>query len=294
MVNTVAHISNNGSLLFEPFIPRTIICPVNPTILSTLARSKLHLSVGGKEKCSLHRWVLLKNSIIHAIPTSSTTLSASEPSGEAELAADEEVDSFMFPDVGEFVQGPTVDANNAEAQWLDSLLEELGDDEDEDFGHDEDDQVFSLLPSPMSSSDDLTMQHYYPPLVQYSSYPFLVPYPPLHSYSFDSSPSSSIPLPYQDPLPYSDQDDVEELSVPDAIDDDESDDDSQSETPTTPSLGRSSSSIDLVDPASIPLPIGRSSLVYIMDSDLDDSYFYPFDPLPFPSERRTYDTYQEC
>jgi len=265
----------------------------------------------------LHRWVLLKNSIIRAIPTSSATPSDHPDSApntlddrddaEEEVFTDEEVDSFMFPDVGKFVEGPTVEVNNSEAQWLDSLLETLGDDEEDDFGvdsdshnmsvDDDDDQLFSPLPSPMSSSDDLTIQTYYPSLVQYP-----VPYPPfrpslVHSYPFDStfdSPLTSILPPYDDPLPYYDQDDVEELSVPDAIEDTSDD---ESEALTTPSLGRSSSSISLVDPASIPLPVERSRLghphIYIIDSD--DSFFYPFDPLPFPNDRLTsYATYQEC
>jgi hypothetical protein len=287
--------------------------------LSTLARSKLHLSVGG----SLHRWVLLKNSIIRSQPLTSTTATTDHPDvnhvyslddgddDDDEVGAEEEEDSFMFPDAGKLVDNKTADVNTSEAQWLDSLLETLGDDDDDDFNVDSDvhvsahpvdddeDQLLSPLMSPLSSSDDLPNQlTYYPPPTPLS-YP--IPYPPFHpplinSYEFDptfDSSLTSISSPYDNPLPY--LDDVEDLSIPDAIEDTSDD---ESEAPPTPSLGQSTSLLSLVDPASIPLPAERSRrrhpLVFI---NTDDSYFYPFelDPLPFPDDRHSsYNGQQEC
>lgn len=243
--------------------------------LSSLARYKLHLSLNGR--CSsLHRWVLLKNAIVSSAAPASEGEDVEEPA-----VADDEVDSFMFPDVEKFAEDPSsVDINGSEAQWLDSLLESLGEDEDYDEADtqslsvdDDEEQLLSPIPSPMSSSDDLTS--FYPPLL----------YPPLSvSYSVPYSQS----IPYDHPLPYHDQDDIDELSVPDAIEDTSDD---ESEAPTTPSLVRSRSCISLVDPASVPLPSRPHPHIYI---DTDDSYFYQFDPLPFPQDRFSYDSYQQC
>ncbi|KAF9466328.1 hypothetical protein BDZ94DRAFT_1251673 [Collybia nuda] len=286
-----------------------------PTNLFSLARTKLHLSVGGKDSVSLHRWVLLKNSIIHSPSCASSTFPDINPSHPSEDGEDdeadevsEEVDSFMFPDAGKLVGGRTADVNASEADWLDSLLERLGDDDDDDFPADSDSSVsiipvdddedallLSPLGSPMSSSDDL-------PAV---TYPYPVPYPPfhpplIHSYAFNSSFDSSLAslsAPYDDPLPYYDLDDSENLSVPDAIEDTSDD---ESDVPLTPSIGNSSTSLNLVDAASIPLPPERSRLRHTVPHiyfDADESYFNPFelDPLPFPEPlHRNYNTYQEC
>jgi len=298
------------------------------TNLFLLARSKLHLSVGGKDSCSLHRWVLLKNSIIRSPSCSATAtdfpdVNSTLDDGEEDDDTDElseEGDSFLFPDAGKLVGvNRTVDVNASEADWLNSLLERLGDDEEDEFAvdaessvstipvdDDEDALLLSPIGSPMSSSDDLPSQpaYYSQSTVSYP-YPYLVPYPPFHpplthSYEFDSTfdaSLSSLPAPYDDPLPYYDLDYSENLSVPEAIEDTSDD---ESDPPLTPSLGRSSSSLTLVDAASIPLPLERSSLRHIVPHiyvDMDDSYFYPFelDPLPFPEpQRHNYNTYQEC
>lgn len=299
------------------------------TNLFSLARSKLHLSVGSKDNCSLHRWVLLKNSIIHSSPVSSCSMTDypdannlvdGEDEDVDEDMVSEETDSFMFPDAGKLVgHSPAMDINASEAEWLDSLLEGLGDDDEDEFTADPDVQI-SLAPaddddehlmlspmgSPISSSDDLPNQSsYYPHPIITVTYPYPVPYPPFHpplthSYEFDSSfdsTLSSLPAPYDDPLPYYELDDTENLSVPDAIEDTSDD---ESDTPLTPSIGRSSTSLTLVDAASIPLPAERSSLRHTVPHiyvDADDSYLYPFelDPLPFPdTHHHTYNTYQEC
>ncbi|KAG5635899.1 hypothetical protein H0H81_009724 [Sphagnurus paluster] len=285
--------------------------------LFTMARSKLHVSVGGRDSYSLHRWVLLKNSIVSSspcIPTSPPVSDVSSPDDDADDT--EELDSFMFPDAGKFVSGNPTDGDNAsEAQWLDSLLETLGDDDEYDFAAesdhsistpvDEDDEPFLMSPmgSPMSSSDDLPSQSacYPHPITVSYSYPYPVPYPPFHpplikfDAAFDSS-FSSLPAPYDDPLPYHDLSDAEQLSdsVPDAIEDTSDD---ESDTLLTPSLGRSSASITLADPASIALPADRSKprvpLPHVRVAS-DDVYFSPFDPLPFPDDHHTYSNHQEC
>ncbi|KAF7295068.1 hypothetical protein MIND_01045100 [Mycena indigotica] len=209
------------------------------TNLSTLARSKLSRvpsSSDSKDSFSLHRWVLLKNSIIQTLPPPVNALPAQHDE------ADDELDSFMFPDAGNLMESP---AAASEAAWLDSLLETLGEEEDESVDCNDEDL------SPISPMED---QCYYP---------FLVPYPPY-------SPPPP-PLPYVDPLPYFDFDDLP--PVPDAIEDTSDD---ESDAPTTP--GQSLSSLD---PASIPLPPEHSSLrhsphIYIDDEDEDY-----FNPLPF-------------
>ena len=295
--------------------------PAHTTMLSdslySLARSKLHLSTSSKDSTSLHRWVLIKNSIVNSL--SSTTPpalpdthndSVDEDDDDADevLNSVEVVNSFMFPDAGKLVsESTTEEAKASEAQWLDSLLETLGDDDDDDFNVDsehnvstlpaDDDEfpLYSPIVSPMSSSDDLPSDSYYP------TSPISVPYPPyhpplIHAYDFTTFEPlepliSSFSAPYEDPLPYHNLDDLED--VPDAIEDTSDD---ESDAPTTPSLGRSSSSLTL-DPASVPLPAERSRLrhsdprVYI---DGDDQYFcFEFDPLPFPDEHLT-TSYNQC
>ncbi|KAF5387127.1 hypothetical protein D9615_001842 [Tricholomella constricta] len=283
-----------------------------------MARSKLHVSVGSRDSCSLHRWVLLKNSIISSpsIPPGSSVSDVNSADEDTDDADDLDSDSFMFPDAGKLVSSPSADVNASEAQWLDSLLETLGDDDEDDFAtesdpnisiivdEDDDQLLISPMGSPLSSSDDLPNQStcYPHPITVSYSYPYPVPYPPFHPpliypHEFDSgldSSLSSFPSPYDVPLPYHDLSDVESLSVPDAIEDTSDD---ESDAPLTPSIGRSSTSLTLVDAASIPLPAERSRLrqaVPHVHVDLDDPYFHHFDPLPFPDAHHTYSNYQEC
>ncbi|KAF8212408.1 hypothetical protein K438DRAFT_1806462 [Mycena galopus ATCC 62051] len=272
--------------------------PSSPNLFS-LARSKLMREQG------LHRWVLLKNSIIQSLPlvstASPTQTATSSYEDDAEDAA--EVDSFMFPDAGKLVERPSSEVNASEAAWLDSLLETLGEDDEDDFSADPDVSV-SVVPvdddedlpqsppmSPNSSSDDLTnfTQSYYPYLVPYP--PFAPP--PISSYHFNT-PASSPPS-YVDPLPYSycDLDDLDDFPpVPDAIEDTSDD---ESDAPSTP--GQSLSSLSL-DPASIPLPAEHSRLrhstPHIYYTDPQDEYLYAFDPLPFPSDHHSPVHYPEC
>lgn len=199
----------------------------------------------------------------------------------------------MFPDVGGFLDcAATHDDDNSsdEAQWLDSLLETLGDEDDDEFSSDLDGEMLTSLPSPMSSSDDLSIEAYYLP-------PIYPPYhPPLvhHSYRF--------PL-YDDPLPYPDDLAADDMSMPEAIEDTSDDESDAPETPIgqsllyapIPSVGQQR--IDSRSTSSDPI-------VYV-----EDSQFYPFDadPLPFadarisphqqsPHHEPPYSTatYQEC
>jgi hypothetical protein len=269
----------------------------------------------------LHRWVLLKNSIIRANPLTAAAASPDRPDvhnifspdgreEEEDEDEDEEADSFMFPDAEKLGNSKEAYSNASEAEWLDSLLESLGDDEDEEFNDvnlsvlpadDDDDSLLSPLISPMSSSDDLVNQAYYSPSI---SVPYPVPYSPsyhpplIQSCELEPvySPHDSSPSPYDDPLPYYDVDDVEDLSVPDAIEDTSDD---ESDVLTTPSATHSASMLSLVDPASIPLPAERRRRrpqlhVYV---DPEDTYFYPFelDPLPFSDHFDSFHApYQEC
>ncbi|KAI0637184.1 hypothetical protein C8Q77DRAFT_1096459 [Trametes polyzona] len=293
--------------------------------LSTMARSKLQSVVSGgvRDSCSLHRWVLLKNSITR----SHTPVEPAPPQPQAGIAEvrtvyrrDEddarddsilEEDAFMFPDPHS-MGSRSAGGGDSEKQWLDSLLEDLGDD-DEDMdietastsvsvlAVDDDDDPLSPLCSPMSSSDDLVNHSslfYHPPPI---AIPYPIPYPPLHppllpswlqldAHGDDSipPPSTAVPLYNTDPLPYYDADDIDDLPVPDAIEDTSDD---ESDVLSTP-YSQSTSSLSPADPASVPLPQARTRLhtrphVYV---DTDDAYFYPFEldpPLPFHDEEHS-------
>lgn len=242
--------------------------------LSSSTRSKLHSPVGGKGKCSLHRWVLLKNSMLRPLPLTTPSLTQSEPtlpSTKIPIAGDaeddevvlEDTDSFLFPDAEDLVE-----TDACEAQWLDSLLETLGDDDESDCCgsslHADEDEDHSLSPftSPMSSSDDLISSAYdESPISSPYTYPCPVPYPPFHPplvYPYnDSLDFSFFTSPYENPFPYCDQDDVSNMPVPDSIEDTSDD---ESDAPLTPSIGQSNSSLDFKDPVTAPLPDDRLSL----------------------------------
>ncbi|KAI0957117.1 hypothetical protein AcW1_005612 [Taiwanofungus camphoratus] len=294
--------------------------PQSPSLFS-MARSKLQSAVasGVRDSCSLHRWVLLKNSIIRSHPSDDTTVASDKADvtyvyrrDEEGREEDEEEDAFMFPDPDALLNPPDRGVGDSENQWLDSLLETLGvsdETEEADGGVsvsilpvDEDDEPLSPLYSPSSSSDDLVdpSSLYCNPHAIPTPYP--IPYPPVAPAWFESSTDSlldaSPPL-YHDPLPYYDVDDTEDLPVPDAIEDTSDD---ESDAPSTP-FDHSTASLAPLDPVSIPLPPRRrrrsqtlQPQVYI---DTDDCYFYPFelDPDDDPTNTaRAYrpPIYQEC
>lgn len=196
----------------------------------------------------------------------------------------------------------------SEAEWLDSLLETLCEGEDDEFCSDsdvrasaaveeDDDASLSPLTSPMSSSDDLLNQqtHFSPPI----AVPYPVPYPPFHPplvgpYELGpiiESPSNSSPRAY-DAVSRYDTDELDDLSVPDAIEDTSDD---ESDAPSLPSLDRSS---DLFFDTSL-LGERRQQRsrpdVYIRTTG---SVFdrFELDPLPFLDEDNfnSYNAYEEC
>lgn len=297
-----------------------------PKSLFNLARDKLQSVMGGgvKDSNSLHRWVLLKNSIVRSppLPPSVPAVAVVQADADSVYRRDEdtldyEQDTFMFPDPHS-LHIDAGDAGLSESQWLDALLAGLEEDEDEDYKTsdptsvplpaDEDQEPLSPLYSPMSSSDDLVDQSTF--------YPYPVPYPPLHPplipswYDLDASSDSIPPAPpsslYDNPFPYCDVDELEDSPVPDAIDDTSDD---ESDALSTPSA-LSTSSLSPPGPTlSIP-PRERSQLLFLRQVYVasDDSYMCAYepecefdsDPLPFPSDThlppgRTYhNAYSEC
>ncbi|KAH8117540.1 hypothetical protein DFH11DRAFT_1025608 [Phellopilus nigrolimitatus] len=264
----------------------------------SLARSKLHSSSGSgsRDNLSLHRWVLLKNSITHddvytGSNVSSATLVSDAPNVDEE---DEEVDSdtdegmfaFLFPDPGDAVTSAD-EGSVSEAQWLDSLLETLGDeseDSDADLSMkciaaiDSDDEQQCSRADADSSCSSLTDDFISPSPI---AVPYPVPYPPFHPplvrpFDLGSSDDSFFASHSDSYSPYHHHDiEDPEGSVPDAIEDTSDD---ESDVLSTP-FSRSRSSLNLVDPASIPLPHDRHGpRIY---SASDDFFSYEVDPLPY-------------
>lgn len=283
-----------------------------------MARNKLHAAIGGKDNCNLHRWVLLKNSVFRSQSPSTPSLLNGPPSsvcvcseGVADDEEDggelEESDSFMFPDASKLIPQSDADMTVSEAEWLDSLLETLCDDEQDEFCaspdvpvsvavEEDDDTPLSPLTSPMSSSDDLLNQQAHCSPSAAVSYP--VPYPPFHpplALPYELGPVIESPLISPPPayvaLSRCDMDELDDLSVPEAIEDISDD---ESDAPSTPSLGRSSHFF--FGPS---LSEGRRQQpeldVYIRTAG---SVFdrFELDPLPFPDEDNlnSYNVYEEC
>ena len=287
--------------------------------LFTMARNKLHVAIGGKDNCNLHRWVLLKNSVfrLQSPPTPSVLNGPSSPlSVFSEDVADdedngelEESDAFMFPDASKLIPPRGTDMPVSEAEWLDSLLETLCESEEDEFCSDpdarvsvvaveeDDDASLSPLISPMSSSDDLLNQqtHCSPPTVV----PYPVPYPPFHPpllgpYELGpviESPSISSPSAY-DALPRYDLDELDDLFVPEAIEDTSDD---ESDAPSLLSWGPSSDLFFGTPVSGECRPQRSRSDVYIRKTSLVFDRF-ELDPLPFPDEDNfnSYNFYQEC
>lgn len=292
------------------------------TSLAAIARSKLQLSVSGssfRDTTSLHRWVLLKNSIVRSQPPSPVSPTIPEHSSvvyPTEDTAPKSVDhepegdpcyhseAFLFPDPDalscDFTPSSSPSSHKSdasEAQWLDSLLESFSDEEEEEEepisirrSVSDDDQEYLLTSpsmSPVASSEDLVHHSSYyqsPPISV--SYP--IPYPPLfHPPLICLEDPQSRTTPVREPgRPYDDVDELDDLSVPEAIDDTSDD---ESDTLTTPSRSAVSfvNSSGDVDPASIPLPPEVRPRVYI---NTDPAYLYRFelDPLPFANDGHEY------
>lgn len=262
-----------------------------PTSLLSMSRNRpLSAVCSSSKRDSLYRSVLLKNSwnrsySLDAAPTPPPSpVESVHTQDEREASRDGEgLNAFVFPDPS---------PNDSENQWLDSLLEALGPDDDfgtegvSDAHADEDDELLSPLYSPMSSSDDL-VDH---PDLYSIPVPYPVPYPPVHTAPvppwFDFAPSSPAPSDsldansplYDDALPYYY---VDDMAVPDAIEDisdDESDapstpsTQSAPSTPLSPVRSDSDSRVSHASPTE-RLPLHSRPHVYI---DAASSYFYPF------------------
>lgn len=301
------------------------------TSLAGIARSKLQLSVSNsslRDTASLHRWVLLKNSIVRSQPSSPASSTIPEhssivyPSEDATLKSvgrESEGDpcdhseAFLFPDPDalscDFTPSPSPSSpksDASEAQWLDSLLESFSDDDEEEEEpintrrsvSDDDQEYLFTSPSmsPVASSEDLVHHSPYyesPPISV--SYP--IPYPPLFHpplISLEDPPGRTTPLEKPD-LPYYDVDELDDLSVPEAIDDTSDDESDTLATPSRSAVSFVSPPGD-VDPTSIPLPPEVRPRVYI---NTDPAYLYRFelDPLPFANDGHEYSHtvyHQEC
>jgi hypothetical protein len=277
--------------------------------LSALARAKMHAVFGGKgakeDNTSLHRWVLLKNSLVasqHSISSCSVSISESCTSC---TEVDEEVDSregeedvFLFPLLDDAGEAPKPTGSSpSESAWLDSLLETLGDDSDED-----DYSPCTPPASPVSSSDDLVTASVASSFARNDTparsppfgIPYPVPYPPLFSLTSAVEPASPVPSPVHvyaayPPPPYPPVVvevhvsgsgvlvDPADLPVPDAIDD-LSDDESDVTAPLTPS------SVPRL-PALVEAHRATPPRIYV-----PPTVGYFFDPLPFAEQEIDDDT----
>ena len=278
--------------------------------LSQVTRSKLSLVIGGgaKDSCSLHRWVLLKNSITRSQPDSATSCSpnTSDPpyhsdagDEDEEVCCDVEHDSFIYPDARKLLDTPcTVNEDSSEKQWFDSLMESLDVNESDDVNEpvallhvaddeDEDDlPTFTPSGSPMSSTDDLSHPVYNNTPI---SMPYPVVYPPYNSPPL-LSPLELQPLdssypypPFNVALPYNTEDDTDDLPVPDTVED-TSDDESDALSAPTPVTR--SPSLSLVDTSARSSERARRFTVPRVYVSADESYFHhslELDPLPFPN-----------
>lgn len=268
--------------------------PNETSLLHSITRSKLHGSIN-KDQCSLYRWVLLKNSILSsnfqdaAMSEYSETISnINNEETDEEVSEENVVDAFMFPDAGNFASSRSADA---EAQWLDSLLETLAEDEDDDYPSDsdhhsalpvdeDDDQLLSPSLSPLASSEDLHQSRFYPSSVSVPYSTYFSPFDSTlaHAHDFESALNSTAPS-----LSTAvEDDDIEDSSVPDAIED-MSDD--ESDTVSTPSFGRSIAFLFFDSSADSASPTSRSTWKSSPRSR-PSHYSNPFelDPLPFADE----------
>lgn len=244
------------------------------------ARSKLQLASGSgpRDNGSLHRWVLLKNSLLNSL---SPALAVVQPSTTppASPVTPEPGSTFVFPD-----PSPPKHAQ-AEAQWFDNLLDEL-EHEDED----EEDDCYACavdaeqpLPAlPDSDGEDLDeFEPVYGPAT--SDEDLLAPRPrPVYTYAPPLLASSSYAYP---PLPYPPLSlDDDEPPVPDAVPDDSDD---ESDAPSTPSLLRSSASSSSRAPVAVTIAL--------VDAYHEDDDAFGFDESYFFAERATAgDPAQEC
>lgn len=225
----------------------------------------------------------------------------------------DQFEAFLFPDPDALSYDFTPSSSSlspksdaSEAQWLDSLLESFSDDDDdgdEQIGtrrsvSDDDQEYLFTSPSvsPLASSEDLVHHPSFyesPPISV--SYP--IPYPPLFHpplIRLEEPLSSTAPLQEAGPQ-YDEVDELDDLSVPEAIEDTSDDESDTLTTPCRSAMSFVNPSVD-VDPASIPLPPEIRPRVYV---NTDAAYLYRFelDPLPFANDSDEYTRtvyHQEC
>ena len=298
------------------------------TSLAGIARSKLQFSVSNsslRDTASLHRWVLLKNSIVRSQPSSPASSTISEHSSIVYPPEDpapkpvghdpegnpcDPFEAFLFPDPDalscDFTSSsppPSPKSDASEAQWLDSLLESFSDEEEEPIStrrsvSDDDQEYLFTSPSmsPLASSEDLTHHSPYyesPPI----SVPYPIPYPPLFHpplIRLEEPLNRTTPL-REAGRPYFDVDELDDLSVPEAIEDTSDDDSDSLTTPCRSAMSFVNPSVG-IDPASVPLPPEVRPRVYV---NTDAAYLYRFelDPLPFANDGHEYTHtvyHQEC
>jgi hypothetical protein len=127
---------------------------------------------------------------------------------------------------------------------------------------------------PIASSEDLVHHSPFyesPPI----SVPYPIPYPPLFHpplIHLEESLSGTAPL-QEAGRPYDDVDELDDLSVPEAIEDTSDDDSDSLTTPCRSATSFVNPSVD-VDPASIPLPPEVRPRVYV---NTDAAYLYRFE-----------------
>jgi hypothetical protein len=305
--------------------------------LTSLARSKLHSSLasGSRDNLSLHRWVLLKNSLTREdFSVNNSVYSTVSDSSDVDSFEDDDVDNmmdleedsyiaFLFPDPG-YAPSPNASSEDdlskenpemSEAQWLDSLLEKLGDDED-----DEDDlsvhspSGVALDEHASSPSEPSSPTLSFNEELDLSTSPSdrgFVPYPPVlyppfhppllfdidspHNYFHSArQPSTSSPCDS-----YHDIDDPFFSALPDTIEDTSDDETDSLATPSTRSRSSLNLSLDAhsptSEPASIPLSFDCDNDKQIRHSPrrevemsrkttrvaVNPFYTYEVDPLPY-------------
>jgi hypothetical protein len=255
-----------------------------------IARDKMHnsSSSSSREDIRLCRWVLLKNSVSSAMSRTVPERCPSPPrqtlSHSPQPPQDEE-EIFVFPDGDIFAESFVSDNNvplfsvveNAdtasEAQWLDSLLESLADDDDGTFEHEPDDELISL--SDISArSIDVSSPQISPESI------FLPPSPPLSPIQVNLYRYRAPQLLSCDSPSLSDE--IEGLTLADAVEDSASDTDTESvNTPDS----RSMSSLNEVTTS--------APMIRIVDESAHGSTLSPFPYFPLPGFA-TNEFSQEC
>ena len=248
--------------------------------LASLARSKLNSSLasGSRDNLSLHRWVLLKNSITREeFSPNSSLYSTVNDSTDVDSFEDDDVDAvvdpeedsyfaFLFPDPG-YASSPNaseLDSAKEEQQWFDSLYEELNSNED-DYDADSSNNSSNIsFSNSEPSSPTLSLNEDLDTSSSPDFVPYTVPYslsnPPLllpgdidtHHEGYQSPQQSSLSI----CSPYHDIDDPFFSVLPDTIEDTSDDETDSLATPFSRSRSSLNLSLDVQtsEAAAIPLP----------------------------------------